>query len=356
MSSKLDFDAVKFGKLAVHWVGNKTQEEDLVLSNLPAEIEDLAIRQLLMSYFLGPFKEPAFFHLNLGEEADTETTENEVFKLVAKIFEDEKFFFAHSVELAKYLYWISTHPSIKGGEFFVCLLRDCFVDGETVDALGLFKCEKKETFLKVFPSNESFELRKDQGINVGKLDKGCLIFNTEKEKGFKVCAVDKTSAAVVAQFWKDDFLKIIPREDNFFHTQNYLDMCKGFVENVFNSEHNVDRAEQVEMLNRSANYFGEKEDFNVVDFENEVMGGEPEIIDAFKEYQERVREERNIPIYDEFRISPEAYKKSKKYFRSVIKLDKNFSLYVHGDRDYIEKGFDEEKGMHYYQLYFKEEM
>ena len=38
-------------------------------------------------------------------------------------------------------------------------------------------------------------------------------------------------------------------------------------------------------------------------------------------------------------------KKSKKYFRSVIKLDKNFSLYVHGDRDNIEKGFDEEKGM-----------
>ena len=42
-------------------------------------------------------------------------------------------------------------------------------------------------------------------------------------------------------------------------------------------------------------------------------------------------------------------------FRDVIKLDKNFHIYVHGDNQYIKKGYDEVTGTHYYQLFFKEE-
>lgn len=41
--------------------------------------------------------------------------------------------------------------------------------------------------------------------------------------------------------------------------------------------------------------------------------------------------------------------------KSVIKLDKNFHIYVHGRRDLIERGFDEEKGKKYYKVYFDEE-
>ena len=39
--------------------------------------------------------------------------------------------------------------------------------------------------------------------------------------------------------------------------------------------------------------------------------------------------------------------------KSVIKLDKNFHIYVHGNRELIEQGEDE-KGK-YYKVYFKEE-
>ncbi len=60
-------------------------------------------------------------------------------------------------------------------------------------------------------------------------------------------------------------------------------------------------------------------------------------------------------MVDEFDISGSAVKKMKKVFKSVIKLDKNFHIYVHGNRDYIRKGFDEESGMNYYQVFFKEE-
>ena len=38
----------------------------------------------------------------------------------------------------------------------------------------------------------------------------------------------------------------------------------------------------------------------------------------------------------------------------VIKLDKNFHLYVHGSRELIEQGIDEE-GRKFYKIYYTEE-
>lgn len=40
---------------------------------------------------------------------------------------------------------------------------------------------------------------------------------------------------------------------------------------------------------------------------------------------------------------------------TTIKLDKNFDINVHGGEQYIERGYDEERGIYYYQLFFREE-
>ena len=56
-----------------------------------------------------------------------------------------------------------------------------------------------------------------------------------------------------------------------------------------------------------------------------------------------------------FVISPAAVKKQARNFKSVLKLDKNFHIYIHGDKDLIEQGFDEKKNMNYYKVYYKQE-
>jgi hypothetical protein len=38
----------------------------------------------------------------------------------------------------------------------------------------------------------------------------------------------------------------------------------------------------------------------------------------------------------------------------VLKLDKNFHIYIHGGRDMIERGVDE-SGRKYYKIYYNEE-
>jgi len=41
-------------------------------------------------------------------------------------------------------------------------------------------------------------------------------------------------------------------------------------------------------------------------------------------------------------------------FKSVLKLDKNFSVYIHGNRNMVEKG-EEADGRKFYKLYYDNE-
>ena len=72
---------------------------------------------------------------------------------------------------------------------YTAYFKDCIVDGEKVDALGIFKSESRETYLRVMPTTDNYEIDWESGININKLDKGCLIFNTEKENGFLLAVV-----------------------------------------------------------------------------------------------------------------------------------------------------------------------
>ena len=47
-------------------------------------------------------------------------------------------------------------PNIKGGDLFVVYFKDCQLNGETLDAIGLFKSENKSQFLKVLHDEEEW--------------------------------------------------------------------------------------------------------------------------------------------------------------------------------------------------------
>lgn len=118
------------------------------------------------------------------------------------------------------------------------------------------------------------------------------------------------------------------------------------------TEFDVTKADQVELLNRSVQYFKDNEEFSIQDFSETVLE-QSEVIESFINYREQYQSELDIKLEDSFNISSDAVKKQSRSFKSVIKLDKNFHIYVHGDRHMIEQGEDE-KGR-YYKVYFKEE-
>jgi len=342
-------EEVVIESLVLHRVGNKSQEEGVRFAAAPMKVDD-AVQSLLLQYFLSPFRSEEYF--NLTHESDVAL--NEVYTYASQIFDRPETFYEQSANLARHLYEQSTHPKIKTGELYVTLLRDCNVDGEQVDAIGLFKSESKETFLKVYPTSDNFEIEYEDGININKLDKGCLIFNTERENGYLVSVVDSVRQSGEAMYWRDNFLNIAQRRDIFHQTSQCLDMCKQFVVERLPENFNVNRADQADMLNKSVAFFKENAEFSLDEFANQVIG-QPEAIQAFREFREEYQEDRDVTINEQFEISAPAVKKQAKIFKSVIKLDKNFHIYVHGNRQLIEKGYDDDRDMNYYRIFFKEE-
>jgi hypothetical protein len=347
----IDFSQVSIDQLVIHQIGCKPEGEPMRYSRSVVKLQDEeVISDVLINYFFRAFKSEAYFNFSHPSTLD----ENIVYKLSGQVFDQSSTFYNASLAIADYLYQTSNHPRIKGGEFYMAYFHNCVVDGELVDAIGVFKSENKETFLKVFLKDQNFELGAQEGINIKKLDKGCLIFNTEKEAGFKVCSIDNINKGNEARFWQDDFLGLKAREDNYYFTNNYLKLCKQFVDDVFNETNNVPRADQIDMLNRSIDFFNKKDNFSEPDFEKEVMR-QPELINAFNEFREDFVMKNEIPIQAEFDISKDAVKGEKKYFKSILKLDKNFHVYIHGKKNYIERGFDPDKGLNFYKLYFEVE-
>lgn len=345
-----DLSIVQIQNIAVHFVGNKSHEEVLKLSDKPMPVGDERIMALLHKYFTTPFKSEELF--NLYHESDISL--NAVYSCVSAIFDNPGSLLEQSQHLANHLYDSSVHPKIKGGEFYVAYLTNCIVENEKVDAIGLFKSESKETFLKVQSSERGFDVKSEEGININKLDKGCIIYNLEKENGYLVSVVDNVNKSAEALFWKDDFLKVLQRKDNYQFTQNYLSVCKSFVTEKLPEAFEVSRADQAEFLNKSVQYFKKNDEFNVTDFSKEVFS-QPEVIEAFNNYKEDYKAENEIALEESFDISEQAVKKQSRDFKSVIKLDKNFHIYIHGNRQNIVKGYDEATGRNFYQIFYNEE-
>jgi hypothetical protein len=308
------------------------------------------IKPLLLQYFLSPFKSEELYNFTHPSDLDM----NEVFHYVSAIFEDPACLLAQSQNLAQHLYRHSTHPKILNGEFYVTFLENCLINNETVQAVGLFKSESRETYLKIYPVGGSFEIGHDDGININKLDKGCLVFNTGREEGYVVAIVDNLNKGNEAQYWRDDFLQVKPRSDNYYKTRAVMDLCKTFVKDKLPQEFEVSRADQADILNRSMKFLKENDAFEMEEFNEKVLSS-PDIINSFSEYKNQFTHEHDLDIPENFQISETAVKRQSRFMKSVIKLDKNFHIYLHGEHKMIEKGYDDQKQMNYYKLFFREE-
>jgi len=347
----VSFFEASVAQLSVHKVGNKLLDETLTLSEQELPVTDEILSSLLMQYFVQPFEKTNEIYRLAHPTGDLPL--NEIFHFATKTFEDPASFHANSRQIAKQLYETAGHAKIKSGELYVCYFKQLQLDGELHDAFGIFKSESKEPFLKIIQEGKSFLLNyEENAVNIKKLDKGCIIFNTEKEEGYKVVILDQTNKAE-AIYWTDGFLQVKVRNDNYNQTHNVLSAYKQFVTQKMDEDFDISKADKIDLLNRSIRYFKENEQFDLNEFSNVVIDN-PQGAALFKAYKQEYELEMDAPIDDSFSISNNAVKKQARVFKSVLKLDKNFHIYIHGNRELIEQGQDPD-GRKYYKIYFKEE-
>ncbi|RRQ45067.1 nucleoid-associated protein [Chryseobacterium sp. SC28] len=340
-----------FSKIAVHRVGNKINGESVTLSREPLQLED-EMKELLGNYFLSAFKSEEQFQFY----SDSYLANNPIYSAVSEIFEDPTQFQSQSENIAKHLYEVAENPRVLAGELFVVYFEGeptTSADGESepIDSIGIFKTEKRESYLKIFPKNEGFEIEKDQGISLAKIDKAALIYNSNKETGYVLSVIDNNKNGDI-YYWFEDFLKVKQRDDDYFHTQETLAVYKDFITKQLPQEFEISKADQADFLNKSINFFKEKEEFKYDDFVKEVLE-DKNVIESFSNFKSDYEQDMQIAISEDFPINNQAVKKQQRHFKSIIKLDKNFHIYIHGDRKMIENGQDD-KGK-FYRLYFEEE-
>lgn len=337
--------------ISAHTIGNKTNGEDLVASRNALDVPDQELRERLLTYFLSSFTSSEFFHFT---STNDDFNLNPLFQFSAEIFQSAKNFHVKTVSIAKHLYEVSLHPHIKSGDLFVVYFTNLHLDGKTTEAIGIFKSESKHSLLKLTTKKDgNVHLDLEQGINLEKLDKACLIYNLDQEKGFRLSIIDRSSKSSEAQYWKDLFLRVVAVNNDFQSTKNVLDVARHFVLDQIADEFEVSKADQITYLNKSINYFKKHEEFNKKEFEQEVFEDQ-ELIKSFRKFDNNFRKQFDIDNEDNFEISAEVVKKQSRVFKSVLKLDRNFHIYIHGDRELIERGVEKD-GRKFYKIYYTSE-
>jgi hypothetical protein len=357
----LNYSASRIDSLSAHRVGNKTLGEPLHLSKAKLELTDEKLDELLLKYFLSHFTIPEFYGFTFS---NGDFKMNPLYKYIREVFEQGSSLHLQSIQIAQHLYENALHPNIKPGDLYVArfsvvagkgLLNaiDDISEGEEIDAIGIFKSETKDFFLKLKEGGEGYEMAYDDGINIEKLDKGCLIFNTAANEGYKVLILDKSSKGNDAQYWKNNFLNLKPLADDYHHTANFLGLTKNFVSNRLSEEFEVTPADQASYLNRSMDYFKKNTEFDEEEFAGQVFN-DSAVIESFKNFKTGFMDEKGLEMEGQFSISDAAIKKQSRNFKSILKLDKNFHIYIHGDKELIERGTDA-NGRKFYKIYFEKE-
>lgn len=344
-----DFTGANINKLIIHGVGNKLKEDGIVLSNQCVNVIGDSLYNLLGKYFFQRFKDNGLYSFS----HETGLGFNEVYQYVKSIFDDLSCFEVSSQNIAKHLYEASTHPNIKTGELCVVYIKGALLNESVYDAVGIFKSESKEPFLRINGDGNTFTVDWEQGIDTNKLDKGCIVFNHQMEKGYNVLILD-SSSSIDTKYWVEDFLGIQKNNNDFHKTKVLVDACKEYIKKDFVGE----KADKVVMLNNVVEYIKSNPCLELNDFTSHVAK-KIQRSEELKEYITDYAEKKECPNIGSFSIDQSAMKSIKRSINNLIKLDTDIEIKIklssEEDTQYLEKGYDNEKQMYFYKIYFNEE-
>ena len=322
----------------VQRVGNKSNEDGVSFSDSLCQLD--GVEEYLLGVINASFKFDDWRQFYYIDDLEL----NPAYRFVSKIFENEDAIIKQANNLARHLYEQSIHPNIKIGEFYVVLLEGCEVDGVETNAIGLFKSELHETVLTVKMENNQLVLSPEIGMSLKKLEKGCIVFNVEKEQGYKVAVVDNTGSNTDAHYWVDNFLHVCNCEDDYHQTERLAELCKGFVEKV-SEQSAVNGA----IIAKKASELLKSEEKLTVDNLPEIICQNDEQKVEFAAYRKSFEEE-NGALNDEVALVKKAVNYKPVSRMNVLKIGTDFEVKVLNPEARIESGKD--KGGRYWKLYW----
>ena len=314
-----------------------------LVNNSEMNLTDMDI-ETLKDFFIRPFAkiktEYTFMHpVNLSY--------NIVYQSSLNVLKNKDFIKA-SQDIFHHLQFVSTVPKIKSGDLFVTKIDDICMDGCYCEAIGIFKIESKKDFIETYidiKGNMQFAVKK--GFAPNKIDKACLIVFT---KDIPRCFVIDSSKD--SKFWYDNFLGVVPKVNKFTQSNAALKIFQGFISEKVSIEGDLIKGQRVNLINKCVEEL-EKSDVVEIDKIAEAIFEESGLVDSFSEYRRMFEEKENMTFNASFELDKDAINISKTTRR--IKLDETTEIYLMKAGNFIERGYDKQRGLNYYKIFFSKE-
>ena len=343
VNMKINFIDASLCHFMIHGIGNKCLEESLVLSSQEVKMNEMTTCKLLDNLLKKIPHEASWHYVH-----DIDLSYNEMFSFTQKVFENRDTFVSMSKNMAKHLFNQGVSKNVRSGIVYMAYLQGILVDDKEVDAIGVFKSEKTDTFLKVNYEGGIYSLSSVKGM--GCIDKGCLIMNAESENGYLISLFNSKKKSDV-KYWNEDFLGSRLINDNNYKTNRVVELCGTFI----TTNEAIAKTDKANMIDRvlSAMTLGETSFEEITN----VVFDEEKIRQQFSEYCQKQANLDEDKLDCIFVPNIEKIGKELKKYRnkSKLMLDDDFEVLIKGGEENIVKGYDQDKGLSYYKLYFREE-
>lgn len=340
---KINYNDASIKHLMIHGIGSKCLDEALVLSSSEVAISDVTERRLLVNLLRRMPVEPLYHFSH-----DIELPYNEVFSLIKSSFETKEKFLDVSKMIAKHLFNQGVTKKIDSGLLYVAYLKHILIDDQEVDAIGIFKSEKLEMFLKLGYSGGEYSLASEKGI--GNISKGCLIVNIDSESGYLVSLLNTRKKSDV-KYWNEDFLGVKLRNDDYNRTNQIIELCGSFI----TSNEAIAKKDKAGMIDQvlSAMTIGDTTFEKIAD----TVFKDKTVKEQFLDFRNQKSSFADENLNEHFSPTSENIEKQLKKYRNKSKLilDDDFEVLIKNGDGNIVRGYDEEKGLSYYKLYFRDE-
>ncbi|HMP28361.1 MAG TPA: nucleoid-associated protein [Saprospiraceae bacterium] len=304
-----------------------------------------AIYKMLQSNF----KLPTYYSFDYHNE---DVILNPLYNYISNSFDDIKSLLENSIKTAKLLFEKSKNSFIEGGFLLFGVIEDILVEDEITRGVFIIKLEEKTNIFDIDLSPHNInQIIEKTGYSLEKPHKLCLILDIDRDNGYKILQSDPKNK-VEAEYWFKEFLFLKPYSDKHYFTNDYIKLTVNFAKKsgVYKEDETVDK---IDLCNKTKTYFSNNEHFVEDDFLDNVFEDSRKKID-FLEFKNNVEADSNKTYATDFEISETMVNKNNKIFKSIIKLDKNFHIYIHGNREKIERCVDPD-GTKYYKIYFDSE-
>lgn len=299
---------------------------------------------VLKEFFIKPFSS---IKLEFVFSHPVDLTYNVVYQTALKVVQNEDFLEC-SQDLFKHLKAVSILPTIKDGDVFIAKISDIIVGDTYYEGLGIVKIERKSEFIETYLGKDgTMQFAIKNGFASNRIDKACLIVFTET---IPKCYVIDTSNDT--KFWRQDFLGVIPKANSYSQSKAAVQVFQSFVKDELNERVDITKGEQVELLNRWMEQVKSADSIEMKEVAENVLQDE-DLRDMFTEYCQAFEEREGIELSGSFEVDKKAVSLPKKV--RTIKLDDTVEINLMKTGEFIERGFDEGRGLNYYKFYFESE-